>query len=33
MLLILVPSIGPGADPGIQAVGAQVTDYKSSIRG
>jgi len=27
-----IPSIGPGADPGVQAVSPQVTDRKSSTR-
>jgi len=27
-----LPSVGPGADPGVQAVSPQVTDYKSSTR-
>ena len=27
-----LPSFGPGADPGVQAVSPHVTDYKSSTR-
>jgi len=26
------PSVGPGADPGVQAISPQVTDYKSFTR-
>jgi len=27
-----IPSVGPGADPGVQAVSPQVTNRKSSTR-